>query len=163
MLVLAIVSGAIVLWWLVLAACLPLGLRLVPPIPTDVRPRTFPARVSVIVPARNEEEALPRCLASLAAQDMAPLEVLVVDDDSTDGTRAIAEAAGVGVVVPPKRPPGWMGKTWAAWQGSQSARGDLGGGFTERRAFLAITAPCVASSQSDFARNRRPVGAAERC
>jgi hypothetical protein len=55
---------------------------------------------------------------------MAPLEVLVVDDDSTDGTRAIAEAAGVGVVVPPKRPPGWMGKTWAAWQGSQSARGD---------------------------------------
>jgi cellulose synthase/poly-beta-1,6-N-acetylglucosamine synthase-like glycosyltransferase len=121
---LAILSGAIVLWWLVLAACMPSGLRLVPPIPTDVKPTTFPARVSVIVPARNEEEALPRCLASLATQDMAPLEVLVVDDDSTDGTRAVAEAAGVRVVVPPKKPPGWMGKTWAAWQGAQSARGD---------------------------------------
>jgi len=89
-LVLAILSGAIVLWWLVLAACLPLGLQLVPRIPTDARPATFPARVSVIVRARRDEEPPPRCLASLATQDMAPLEVFVDDDDSTDLTRNAA-------------------------------------------------------------------------
>ncbi|QKG55918.1 glycosyltransferase [Hymenobacter sp. BRD128] len=52
-------------------------------------------RVSILVAARNEEAALPRCLASLCALDYPAdlLEILIGDDASTDRTRAVAEAA----------------------------------------------------------------------
>lgn len=55
-------------------------------------------RVSILVAARNEEAALPRCLASLRALDYPAelVEILVGDDASTDGTRAVAEAALAG-------------------------------------------------------------------
>jgi 1,2-diacylglycerol 3-beta-glucosyltransferase len=55
-------------------------------------------RVSILVAARNEEAALPRCLASLRALDYPAelLEILVGDDGSTDRTRAVAEAALAG-------------------------------------------------------------------
>ncbi|HOH51813.1 MAG TPA: glycosyltransferase, partial [Candidatus Hydrogenedentes bacterium] len=47
----------------------------------------FPA-VTVIIPARNEEDNLPRLLDSLAGQGVPGVEVIVVDDGSTDGTAA---------------------------------------------------------------------------
>jgi len=50
-------------------------------------------RVSALLPVRNAAETLPECLASLAAQTLADHEVLAVDDHSTDGSRAILEAA----------------------------------------------------------------------
>ncbi|WP_460583499.1 glycosyltransferase [Hymenobacter arcticus] len=55
-------------------------------------------RVSILVAARNEEAALPRCLASLRALDYPAelVEILVGDDASTDRTRAVAEAALAG-------------------------------------------------------------------
>jgi 4,4'-diaponeurosporenoate glycosyltransferase len=81
------------------------------------------ARVSVIVPARDEAANLPRLLGSLAA-DPQPHEVLVVDDRSTDGTVAVARAAGA-TVVPAERPTGWSGKAYACWAGAQAAQGDL--------------------------------------
>jgi len=93
------------------------------------RRRTLPAagpvgaRVSVIVPARDEAARLPCLLDSLAA-DPQPYEVVVVDDRSTDGTAAVARAAGV-TVVPAERPAGWSGKTYACWVGAQAAQGDL--------------------------------------
>ncbi len=76
------------------------------------------ADCAVIVPARNEELSLPNLLASISAQTVRPAEVLVVDDQSTDATRAIAEAhPGVTVVTGVAPPPGWTGKTWACEQG----------------------------------------------
>ena len=55
------------------------------------RPTSRPA-VSVVVPARNAESTLPSTLRALARQELdAPYEVLVVDDGSSDGTRAVAE------------------------------------------------------------------------
>ena len=55
-------------------------------------------RVSVIVPARNEEASLEACLQSLVTQESVSFEVIVVDDASSDGTRAIAEKfAGVAI------------------------------------------------------------------
>ncbi len=81
------------------------------------------ARISVIVPARDEAARLPRLLDSLAA-DAQPYEVLVVDDRSTDGTAAVARAAGA-TVVPAERPAGWSGKAYACWAGAQAAQGDL--------------------------------------
>jgi 4,4'-diaponeurosporenoate glycosyltransferase len=84
-----------------------------------------PPRVSVIVPARDEEANLRGLLASLAAQRVPPLEVIVVDDGSSDGTAAVAAAAGARVVAGGAKPPGWHGKTWPCARGAREARGEL--------------------------------------
>jgi 4,4'-diaponeurosporenoate glycosyltransferase len=83
------------------------------------------AAVSVVIPARNEAHNLPRLLASLQAQREGPLEVLVVDDGSVDGTASVARAAGVGVLDAGPPPTGWLGKPWACHQGAAAARGDV--------------------------------------
>jgi chlorobactene glucosyltransferase len=86
--------------------------------------------VSVLVPARNEERAIRRCVASLLAQDYPRFEVMVLDDQSTDATPAILaqEAAADGrlqVVRGDPPPAGQGGKNWACAQLAQHARGDL--------------------------------------
>ena len=86
--------------------------------------------VSLVIPARNEERNIRRCVESALTSTYAPLEVIVVDDHSTDGTGAIvAELAArdtrVRVVVPPPLPPGWFGKQWACDAGAQVAQGDI--------------------------------------
>src|SRR5512143_2443263 len=53
--------------------------------------KEFP-RVSVLIPARNEEANIKTCVESLLAQDYPDFEVLVLDDNSTDQTRPILEA-----------------------------------------------------------------------
>ena len=82
-------------------------------------------RVSVVIPARDEAGNLPVLLASIARQTAPPLEVLVVDDGSTDGTADLARAGGVGVLTPPPPPVGWLGKPWACHTGVEAAAGDL--------------------------------------
>ena len=82
-------------------------------------------KVSVIVPARNEEASLPLLLTSLARLDYPNLEVIVVDDRSTDQTAALAKAAHVTLVGGSERPAGWGGKQWACMQGARVATGDL--------------------------------------
>jgi len=67
--------------------------------------------ISIVIPARNEELNIGRCLSSLVSQQGADFEIFVVDDHSTDGTAAIA-ASYCGVRVIPARPlpEGWTGK-----------------------------------------------------
>jgi hopene-associated glycosyltransferase HpnB len=88
-----------------------------------------PAIVAVI-PARNEEEFVAQSVGSLVAQDYAGrLSIIVVDDQSTDGTAAVARAAagaagearGVVIVAGRDAPPGWTGKLWAMRQGLEVA------------------------------------------
>ncbi len=63
------------------------------------RPAEPVLTVSVIVPARNEEECLRACLGSVVSQADVSFEMVVVDDGSTDRTREIAESfRGVQVV-----------------------------------------------------------------
>ena len=81
--------------------------------------------VSVIVPARDEAARLPALLDSLATQSHPPLEVLVVDDGSTDDTARVASSAGATVLTAPALPTGWAGKPWACETGVAAARGDL--------------------------------------
>jgi glycosyltransferase involved in cell wall biosynthesis len=89
--------------------------------------------VSVIVPARNEEACLGACLDSLIVQNGVDFEIIVVDDHSTDRTRAIASSfsssklgvqVGVQVIEAGPLPEGWTGKNNAVTAGSKAARGE---------------------------------------
>jgi cellulose synthase/poly-beta-1,6-N-acetylglucosamine synthase-like glycosyltransferase len=86
---------------------------------TDVSPE-----VSVIVPARNEEACLADCLRSLIGQEGSAYEVIVVDDHSSDGTRAIAEGFPVKLLSADELPLGWTGKCNAVWSGAKVAKGE---------------------------------------
>jgi glycosyltransferase involved in cell wall biosynthesis len=80
--------------------------------------------VSVIIPARNEEDCLGRCLGSLVGQTDVDYEIVVVDDHSTDHTREIARSfAGVQVLEAQPLPDGWTGKSNALNCGVKVARG----------------------------------------
>ena len=94
---------------------------------TGATPRGTPL-VSVIVPARNEAAAIGTTLDDLGTLDWPELEVLPVDDESTDGTWiAMEAAAGRHSRVRPLRgrplPDGWVGKQWAMHQGVEAASG----------------------------------------
>lgn len=82
--------------------------------------------VTVVVPARNEADRLPRLLESLERQTRRPDQTLVVDDHSSDGTASVARAhAAVELVTAPDMPEGWTGKCWACTTGARAADGDL--------------------------------------
>jgi len=86
--------------------------------------------LTVIVPARNEEDCLGACLRSLVSQseDIFELgkdwELMVVDDHSTDGTAEMARSfSGVTLQKAAKLEPGWTGKNNAIWAAAKRARG----------------------------------------
>ncbi len=84
--------------------------------------------LSVIVPARNEERTIERCVRSLLAQTLPDYELIVVDDRSDDDTPAIlarlaAESPRLRIVRGEPLPAGWVGKPWALEQGARFARG----------------------------------------
>jgi chlorobactene glucosyltransferase len=92
-------------------------------------PAVFPM-VSVLIPARNEERNIAGCVRSILAQDYPSFEVLVFDDQSSDGTRAILE--GMAISNPALRilhgePPSGnqVGKNWACSQLARQAQGEL--------------------------------------
>lgn len=84
--------------------------------------------LSIVVPARDEERSIEACVRSLLAQRFVDLEVIVVDDRSTDATlpileRLTREDPRLRVVRGAPLPEGWVGKPWALDQGSRLARG----------------------------------------
>ena len=95
----------------------------------DFAPRTG-RRLSVIIPARNEEAVIERCVRSILRSTYSPLEILVVDDRSTDATAPIVERlaredARVKLIRGEPLPDGWYGKPWACVQGYRAATGEL--------------------------------------
>ena len=82
-------------------------------------------QLSIIIPARNEEQNLPTLLRSITTQSVQPREIIVVNDASTDHTDQAAQQFGARVVNSQPLPEGWRGKTWACHQGAQAATGEL--------------------------------------
>lgn len=85
--------------------------------------------VTVIIPARNESARIGACLEGLARQSYRSFEVIVVDDDSSDGTadvvrRFAARLPALTILSSKGLPHHWAGKCWACWQGANRARGD---------------------------------------
>jgi glycosyltransferase involved in cell wall biosynthesis len=105
----------------------------------DRRPASD-SRVSIVVPARNEEAHIAETLNRLLALDYPNFEVIAVNDRSTDSTGARmdevaaeagrrarptdAEATKLKVNHISQLPPGWMGKTHAMWTATEQASGD---------------------------------------
>jgi len=92
-----------------------------PPLSTDA---TFEGTISVVVPARDEAARIGPCLDGLRF-DADLLEIIVVDDGSTDDTAERARRSGARVVPAGPPPRGWVGKPWALQRGLESARGDV--------------------------------------
>jgi glycosyltransferase involved in cell wall biosynthesis len=100
----------------------------------DRRPATASGdpRVTIIVPARNEEAHIRETLTRLLGLDYSNYEVIAVNDRSTDRTGAIMEAVAgrnarptqLRVIHVSDLPPGWLGKTHAMWRAGQQATGD---------------------------------------
>ncbi|MGB8167657.1 MAG: glycosyltransferase [Chthoniobacteraceae bacterium] len=89
-------------------------------------------RVSILVPARNEERCIGPCIASLLAQDYPNFELIVLDDQSSDATPHLLDELGVRPGDPLRRlirgqplPSGWVGKNWACDQLASAATGEF--------------------------------------
>jgi hypothetical protein len=99
-------------------------------LPPEVEGR--PVRVSIVVPARNEERMIGRALLSLLALEYPDYEVIAVNDRSDDrtgivmdATAALPEAQGkLRVVHVRELPPDWLGKAHAMWTGAGASTGD---------------------------------------
>lgn len=113
-------------WLLALVRTL-INLALIPRLDPASRASDEPL-VSVVIPARDEARIIERTVRAFLAQTYPRLEIVVVNDRSTDGTGEILRDIGderLRVVDGVEPPPGWLGKPWALHQGSLLARGDL--------------------------------------
>ena len=87
-------------------------------------------KVSIILPARNEERHVGKCLDTLLDQDYENYEIIVINDSSEDDTeKIIKEFALKSTKITPvnarPKPEGWMGKNWACMEGYKKATGEL--------------------------------------
>jgi chlorobactene glucosyltransferase len=92
-------------------------------------PALFPA-VSILVPARNEEKNIARCVGSLLAQDYPDFDVFILDDQSEDATRSILDEIALSqtrlhVIAGRPLPADRLGKSWACAQLAEQAPGEL--------------------------------------
>ena len=86
--------------------------------------------LSILVPARNEEANIEKCVLSLLAQNHPDFEVIVLDDNSTDRTSEIlknmaASSPRLKLMKGTELPSGWTGKNWACWQLAQASKGEF--------------------------------------
>ena len=92
-------------------------------------PDSFPT-VSILVPARDEEKQIGRCIQSLLEQDYPSYEIIALDDQSSDGTRALLEQMArtqtrLTLLAGTTPPEGFSGKNWACTQMAHLAQGEL--------------------------------------
>jgi cellulose synthase/poly-beta-1,6-N-acetylglucosamine synthase-like glycosyltransferase len=130
-LILAIIMAGIFGVWIYFLAYMTKSFRQSPMLESLDRTsiRRFP-QVSVILPARNEDLYIARCLDSLLGQDYPNFEIIAINDSSTDRTGEIIKAYAakdshiIHIDATPK-PEGWTGKNWACYQGYLHAQGEL--------------------------------------
>jgi chlorobactene glucosyltransferase len=86
--------------------------------------------VSVVVTAKNEEQNIGNCLNSLTAQTYHNLELIVIDDSSTDGTASVVREIAktndkIRIFAAGEKPPNWAGKTWACQNGYEHSSAEI--------------------------------------
>ncbi len=120
-------GAAVVFWGAALAVAVTERRRVRDPLREE--PITVGPLVSIVLPARNEERGVAAAVRSHLNQTYRRIEVLVVDDQSTDRTAGIATDAAEDderfrLVDGEPVPDGWVGKSWACRQGARHARGE---------------------------------------
>ena len=88
-----------------------------------------PPLVSVLIPARNEEKNINKCIKAFIKQDYPNFEIVVLDDNSSDDTYNIVKKLSkqnknIRIFKGKPLPPGWLGKSYACHQLSSYAKGD---------------------------------------
>ncbi len=86
--------------------------------------------ISILIPARNEEQNISKLLNSLVSQKNYNIEILVLDDNSSDGTYQViydfsSKYNNLKAIKGKPLPEGWLGKNWACHQLSEIAKGDI--------------------------------------
>jgi hypothetical protein len=99
-----------------------------PPLDSDAATPNLPA-ISILIPARNEQENIVDCLNCVLSSTAVDLEVVVLDDQSVDQTAELVQGfmqrdSRVRLITGQPLPPGWCGKQYACYQLAQSARND---------------------------------------
>ncbi len=123
-------AALLLLLQLIQAAIILQGFRRTRHLPSNTPLRETWPRVSILVPARDEEAEIEQALRSVLALDYPDREIVVIDDRSTDGTgpilaRLSAEHPELKVVTVEKLPEGWIGKNHALHVGAESSTGEL--------------------------------------
>jgi len=121
--------------------------------------------ITMVVATLNEAHRIGPCLEGLRAQGEPVSEILVVDSGSTDGTRALVEAAArldprIQLVTDPPLPTGWIGKAWALQHGTTIARNPwvLGMDADTQAAPGCAAATLAAAKREGFDVSRSPRG-----
>ena len=109
----AIISGFLFLWK-------------IPVIPNkNFNSKKRNINLSIIIPAYNEEKRIIPLMESLKKQKFRPLEIIVVNDNSTDNTVEVCRSFGVKVIDSKVLEGNWIGKSRACWSGALQAKGDI--------------------------------------
>ncbi len=127
---LAAILAGVTLTWILLIRSMSMTFRDSPFLDRfDAKPHKNP-KVSIILPARNEENFIAKCLNSLIDQDYANYEIIAIDDRSDDRTGEIIKKISqynpkVKYVLAEPKPEKWMGKNWACVEGFKKSTGEL--------------------------------------
>jgi len=97
-----------------------------PPIST----KPFKGKISVLIPARDEEKNISACVESLLELNPPPDEILILDDQSSDETASIVQKysekhSHIRLLTGKPLPDGWLGKNWACHQLWEESTGDI--------------------------------------
>ena len=91
------------------------------------KPMQNPPLISIIIPSRNEEKRIGKCIETLKNQTYSNLEIIIVDDSTDNTVKVIKSISGKDnrfkIIQQEKLPPGWVGKPFAVQQGSKIAKG----------------------------------------
>ena len=120
--------GSLGIWlhlFLILKKSFKFSPRLLKPNGVDTKIGSF---VSIIIPARNEEKLIKKCLSSLVNQTHSNYEIIVIDDDSTDKTiekiQSLTNDDKIRIIKAGKKPKGWVGKNWPCYIGYKYSKGN---------------------------------------
>src|SRR5687767_316722 len=126
-----IIQASIFISWIYFLVYTIKSLREVPKLSvfTSYRNIVFP-KVSIILPARNEERYIEKCLRSLLKQDYSNYEIIAINDSSSDRTGEIIQKystknSKIIFINAEAKPEGWTGKNWACYQGYIKSTGQL--------------------------------------
>lgn len=99
----------------------------VPELKENIPASEYKKLVSILIPARNEEKNIEKCIQGVLDQDYKNKEIIILDDNSTDNTfaRAVSfSSQEIKIIKGRELPSEWLGKNWACHQLAQNASGD---------------------------------------